>query len=239
MAFDTEANDTLVVFDFDDTIVEDSVEYVAMNVAPWGLVNSLLQRRQKCWSQTMDYIMGELHQAGFGREAIMERVLKMEAFSGIVSFLTKMRQRSDLDLMVLSGANTLLINAYLSNIGLKDVFKAIVANNAHFDDCGRMRVTPYHIHQCQRCNDLCKGTVLKEILMKGNYKRVVYIGDGANDVCPTMCLSKDDHVVARELFPLAMTLSKYAEDGHPIQAAVHTVDFKSDHVELLLFSLVQ
>lgn len=233
---------TLMVFDFDDTIVENSVEYIAMNVAPFELVSKLLRDSNystKPWAETADFVMGELHKAGFEKEAIMDRVLTMEAFNGMVEFLKKSRSRPDLELMVLSGANTLMIDAYLSHIGLKDAFTRIIANNAHFDDNGRMRVSCYHAHQCPNCLGLCKGTVLRELLLEGSYQRVVYVGDGSNDVCPTTtCLSEGDHVVARELFPLASRLNKLARNGHPIRATVHTADFTTDQVEPLLSSIV-
>ena len=232
---------TLMVFDFDDTIVENSVEYSAMCVAPYELVNKLLADSNcssKPWAETADFVMGELHKAGLDKEAIMERVLAMEAFNGMVEFLKKTRSRRDLELMVLSGANTLMVDAYLSHVGLKDAFTRIIANNAHFDDNGRMHVSCYHVHQCPNCLGLCKGTILREILREGSYQRVVYVGDGSNDVCPSTCLSEGDHVVARELFPLATRLSKLANNGRPIRATVHTADFKSDQVERLLSSLV-
>ena len=232
---------TLIVFDFDDTIVESSVEYIAMNVAPYEFVNKLLQDSNFGsipWADIADFVMGEIHKAGFKKEAIMERVLTMEAFNGMVEFLKKSRSRPDLELIVLSGANTLMIDAYLSHIGLKDAFTKIIANNAHFDDNGCMHVSKYHVHQCPNCLCLCKGTILRELLLKGSYQRVVYVGDGNNDVCPSTCLSEGDHVVAREQFPLASRLSKLARNGHPIRATVHTADFKSDQVEPLLSSLV-
>ena len=231
---------TLFVFDFDDTVVEGSTECMAMEVAPPLMVHQLwLQKDTVSWPETVDYVMGELHRAGYGREAVLGQVLQMKVFAGVLAVMKKIRSCPHTDMMVLSEANTALISAYLDKIGLRDTFLHVIANPGHFDDSGCLHVKRYHIHQCHRCPGLCKGTVLRGLLAEGNYGCVVFVGDGSNDVCPSTELSERDHIVARELFPLAETLKGADKKGLVIKAHVHTVDFdKSDVLESLLTSLL-
>ena len=234
---------TLFVFDFDDTTVEGSTEYEATKAAPPAMVHRWWYTVN--WSEIddyvgyVDYVMGELHRAGYGREAVLGQVLQMKVFAGVLAVMKKIRSCPHTDMMVLSGANTALINAYLDKIGLRDAFLHVIANLGHFDDSGCLHVKRYHIHQCHRCPGLCKGTVLRGLLAEGNYGCVVFVGDGSNDVCPSTELSERDHIVARELFPLAETLKGADKKGLVIKAHVHTVDFdKSNVLESLLTSLL-
>ena len=56
---------------------------------------------------------------------------------------------------------------------------------------------------------------------------IVYIGDGSNDVCPSLSLSSNDVVVARKGFPLA----KHVNDSGLLKATLHVVDFNEELVE--------
>lgn len=230
---------TLVVFDCDDTLVEGSVEFHAITIAPDDLVETLTTMiDEKDSPETMDCAMGELYRNGHGRQAILERVSSMYVYPEMVDVVEKIRKRQDVDMILLSGANDVMINAILGKVGILDAFKRVITNPAHFDDNGRLHITSYHTHDCTDCAGLCKGAILREILSKGSYQRVIFVGDGDNDVCPSKCLSERDHVIARELYPLAEELSELANNSRPIGATVHTADFKSDEVEQILFSLL-
>ena len=230
---------TLVVFDCDDTLVEGSVEFHAVSIASDDLVETLTtMMNEKDCPETMDYAMGELHRNGHGRDEILKRVSTMYVFPEMVNVVEKMRKRQDVDLVLLSGANDVMINAILDKVGIKNAFKRVITNLAHFNDHGRLHIAPYHAHNCTDCVGLCKGTILREILLEGSYQCVIFVGDGDNDVCPSMRLSEGDHVIARELYPLAARLSDLCSNGRPIKATVHTADFKSVEVEQILFSLL-
>ena len=227
----------LVVFDCDETLVEGTVEFQAVTVASDDLVDRLAtMMNEKDCPETMDSVMGEIHRAGHGKEEILESVSSMYVFPEMVAVIEKIRDRRDVDIMLLSGANDVLVKCILSKIGIWSAFKRVITNYAHFDEHERLRISAYHVHDCETCTGICKGTILREIL--SSYQRVIYVGDGDNDVCPAMALSVDDHVIAREFFPLATRLSDYSKSGCSINASVHTVDFKSDEVESLLLSLL-
>lgn len=76
-------------------------------------------------------------------------------------------------------------------------------------------------HGCPLCPaNLCKGAELRRLrfgaagghhaaqqLCSGSYGRIVYAGDGANDICPALSLGPSDVVLARA----GEALAKYAE----------------------------
>mmetsp|Transcript_12348 Transcript_12348/g.22313 ORF Transcript_12348/g.22313 Transcript_12348/m.22313 type:complete len:88 (+) Transcript_12348:626-889(+) len=68
-----------------------------------------------------------------------------------------------------------------------------------------------------RCR--CKGKVLDEILMTFERRpKVVYVGDGFNDLCPSLRLKKNELICARQGFSLARHLKSgnYVVDARVI-----------------------
>lgn len=92
------------------------------------------------------------------------------------------------------------------------------------------RATP---HSCKLCPaNLCKGEELAAIQGSGRYRRIVYAGDGANDICPALALREGDVLLARA----GHALARYAEAAagsaggvQPVRAQVH---FWSNHDQL-------
>ncbi len=79
-------------------------------------------------------------------------------------------------------------------------------------------VRPWHSgepHGCSSCPpNLCKGLEVRAIRASGVYRRVVYAGDGGDDVCAALCLGAGDVVLARAGHPLARYLAR-ARAGEP------------------------
>ncbi|KAF6263588.1 putative phosphatase-domain-containing protein [Scenedesmus sp. NREL 46B-D3] len=88
-------------------------------------------------------------------------------------------------------------------------------------------------HNCPRCpSNLCKGAELRRLrfgasstnhdaqqLCSGSYGRIVYAGDGANDICPALSLGPNDVVLARAGEALAMYAVAAAQDSSVQQLA--------------------
>ena len=76
-------------------------------------------------------------------------------------------------------------------------------------------------HNQDWCNisnkNLCKGHVLTEYINKRKsddgiaFSKVSYVGDGNNDICPSLKLSQNDRVFARKDFPLHKALNNNSE----------------------------
>lgn len=87
-------------------------------------------------------------------------------------------------------------------------------------------------HGCGLCpENLCKGRELSAIQQQQLYDRIVYAGDGANDICPALQLRKGDVLLARAGHALAEYVAAAREDSslRQVEAAVH---FWEDHAQL-------
>lgn len=104
--------------------------------------------------------------------------------------------------MILSDCNTAVINYVLKENNIYDLFDKIITNNGSYDKNGIMHVEGYHDKQhsykCPKCPwNLCKGSEISKIDLN-KYKKVYYVGDGTNDICPTLHLREKDIVCARK-----------------------------------------
>jgi 2,3-diketo-5-methylthio-1-phosphopentane phosphatase len=96
-------------------------------------------------------------------------------------------------------------------------------------------------HCCPICPaNLCKGKEVAELRKRAPYKRIIYLGDGANDLCPALNLRSGDAVLARRGFPLDTLLEKalqndgkHTPDGRSVSAQVHTWESHAQMLELV------
>lgn len=82
-------------------------------------------------------------------------------------------------------------------------------------------------HGCRLCpSSLCKGAELAAIQSTRQYKRVVFCGDGANDICPATRLGEKDVVLARRGHALGNYVQNapHTPGAAPIVAQVHLWD---------------
>ncbi|KAG3164938.1 hypothetical protein PI126_g4867 [Phytophthora idaei] len=104
---------------------------------------------------------------------------------------------------IVSDSSVFGVRSFLEHHDLADRVSEVVANPTHFEDGGKvLRVRPYqgdHVapHGCRSCsNNLCKGVVLERVLQQHRYSRVLCVGGGAEDFCPSTKLAVDDVVFA-------------------------------------------
>lgn len=95
------------------------------------------------------------------------------------------------------------------------------------------------VHHALTWESVCaQGQELERLRSQHLYQRIVYCGDGANDLCPALSLTPSDVVLARRGHALAALIAERAqrdedEDGRVV-AQMHLWD---DHSQLC--SLVQ
>ena len=144
---------------------------------------------------------------------------------------------------ILSDSNTIYIDTVLRAHQLQDVFSHIATNHAHYEPDGGgvsddsnggsaagtlMHILPYQDptrpHSCTHCPvNLCKGSVLNEwVAQRGGrggegVHKIIYIGDGDGDFCPTLCLEKGDVICCRENWALH---EKIVAAGDAVSAVV-------------------
>ncbi|KAK0597493.1 hypothetical protein LWI29_025860 [Acer saccharum] len=204
------AEKIVAVFDFDKTIIDlDSDNWVVDELGGTELFNQLLPTMP--WNSLMDRMMKELHSQGKTIEDI-EEVLKLVPIHPRIIPAIKSAHALGCELRILSDANMFFIETILNHLGLKDYFSEINTNPSFVDEEGRLRILPYHdfttsSHGCSLCPpNMCKGLIIERIqaslAKEGDKKKMIYLGDGSGDYCPSLKLKEDDHVMPRKSFPL-------------------------------------
>ncbi|GAB2269283.1 hypothetical protein Dimus_004208 [Dionaea muscipula] len=229
----------VVVFDFDKTIIEvDSDNWVVDELGFTDLFNRLLPTMP--WNSLMDTMMTEMHKRGITINDIV-KVLNRIPIHPRVILAIKSAYAAGCELRIVSDANRLFIETILNNLGLRDYFKEINTNPGYVDAEGRLRILPYHdftkcSHGCSNLcpPNMCKGAIIERILSEEEKKRVIYLGDGTGDYCPSLRLRAGDHVMPRKNFPLWDLICK---NPKLITAKIHEWT-DGEELELILLHLV-
>ena len=86
--------------------------------------------------------------------------------------------------------------------GMTDIFQEIMTNPAEFKDSGLLEINRRILasdakqHSCKvGCSaNMCKGEELEAFLERkggrSTYDKIIYVGDGSNDFCPLLRLTK-------------------------------------------------
>ena len=238
---------TLFVFDFDLTLVDDNTDTWIMSICPELQIRENLRSFRKqfgCWTDLMDHIFS-LISPHTTEQDILGHMCQLRLYEQATKAVTAVRDCPNSEAIIISDANTIFIECILKECGIREVIKEVFSNPAQFEPDGRLRVQRYHSHSCGTCAhspNLCKGSVLEEYLNTNpGYEKVVFVGDGRGDFCPSLSLREQDVVVCREGFPLAKLLSNViasvpsaSQSGQNdnegtssfnCKASVHVVDF--------------
>jgi len=215
----------LIFFDFDETLVDETSDDMVVQAAPGGVLPGWLKDtyRPSRYNEYMQRVLAYLAEQGVTESTIRSIIEKIPACPGILALLRFIQSRParDFEVVCLSDANTYFIDAWLTNAGVRPLFLRVFSNPAQFDhrDGGQLRMKPFHAHECQRCpSNMCKAVVVREYLTRRvrerggrPYQRVLYVGDGANDFCPSVTLSPRDIAFPRRDFPMHRLIREMAE----------------------------
>ncbi|XP_041943177.1 probable phosphatase phospho1 [Alosa sapidissima] len=217
MAVPGEGGRFLVVFDFDETLVNESSDDAVVRTAPGQVLPDWLRAsyREGRYNEQMQRVLAYLAQQGVTESAIRAEIQRIPETPGLSALLDFLRAHArHFDCAVISDANSYFIEAWLQQAGARQLFLEIFTNPAHFDTSGRLVLAPCHAHSCPRCPDnMCKQRILRDFLSRRSvqrrrpYQRVFYVGDGANDVCPCLALDTQDVAFARRDFPMHRLLT--------------------------------
>ncbi|XP_029942727.1 probable phosphatase phospho1 isoform X2 [Salarias fasciatus] len=203
----------LVLFDFDETIICESSDDAVLRALPGQQLPAWLRSsyREGHYNEFMQKVLAYMAEQGVSRASIHASVERIPPNPGLLRLFQYLRSHQrDFELVVLSDANTYFIESWLEHAGVRQLFTKIFTNPASFDESGRLVLLPFHSHSCPRCPDnMCKQAVLREYLSSRQaerggapFQRVFYVGDGANDVCPSLALGPRDTAFPRRGFPM-------------------------------------
>ncbi|KAK9228729.1 hypothetical protein WN944_021684 [Citrus x changshan-huyou] len=201
--------DIVVVFDFDKTIIDcDSDNWVVDELHATELFNQLLPTMP--WNSLMGRMMEELHAQGKTIEDIVEVLKRAPIHPSIISAI-KAAHDLGCDLKIVSDANVFFIETILKHHGIWELFSEINTNSSFVDEEGRLKIFPHHdftksSHACSTniCPpNMCKGVVIEKIQESmSKEKKIIYIGDGTGDFCPSLKLKQTDYIMPRKNFPV-------------------------------------
>ncbi|XP_069011628.1 probable phosphatase phospho1 [Embiotoca jacksoni] len=203
----------LVLFDFDETIICESSDDAVVRALPDQQLPAWLKNsyREGHYNEHMQKVLAYMAEQNVSEESIRSAVEKIPPTPGLLNLLWYLqRHLQDFELVVVSDANKYFIETWLEHARVRHHFTKIFTNPASFDATGRLLLLPYHSHSCSRCPDnMCKQVILREYLAvrqkeRGGvpFHRVFYIGDGANDICPSLALGSQDTAFPRRDFPM-------------------------------------
>lgn len=233
----------LVAIDFDHTLIDCNIDAKIKTLTRNSELPEHIEKLSKDHNEWTVY-MAELFKYLFKNNVTEEDYKKCLAetplVEGMQELLLQMYESGECEIIILSDANSFFIDYVLEYNKLSKVISKVFTNPAEFSEEGCLQIKKFQeSNDCSRCPDnLCKGFILKnytaEKLAEGQYfYRILYIGDGANDVCPALKLTANDYVFARVGFRLLRSLEKMPardvkstivpwENGHDIKKALMT-----------------
>nr|CAD7198169.1 unnamed protein product [Timema douglasi] len=169
--------------------------------------------------------------------AVVESIPSVPGLEDVLRFL----ENNGAEVIFISDANSVFIQDWLDAHKLSHTVRRIFTNPAHYDKDGCLQVEDYHVQDtCQlSTHNLCKGRILEEYVRERaeqgiHFSRIVYVGDGENDMCPSLRLSEKDLTFPRERFSFhKMIISNVDGHGKKIKAGVHPWSTGKDIINVL------
>lgn len=221
---------TLVVFDFDYTIVDDNSDTWVIRSTPEQTLPDWLKKSYERgrWTEYMARVLTYIGDQSVQPEhmrAVMESIPFTDGMIELLTFISE--NKKDIDCIIISDSNSVFIDWVLHASGLKSAIDDVFTNPASIDARGYVNVRCFHAHDCQQCPvNLCKRRVLHDFREKQaqadvHYERICYIGDGGNDFCPVRELKEGDIAMPRKGFTLEKLLCKaISEDSEALHAKI-------------------
>ncbi|XP_019379189.1 PREDICTED: phosphoethanolamine/phosphocholine phosphatase [Gavialis gangeticus] len=201
----------LLIFDFDETIVNENSDDSVIRAAPGqelpehirqtfqeGFYNEYMQR-------VFEY-MGDQGVKMLDYKTVYENIPLSPGMLELFQFLSK--NQDQFEIILISDANMFGIECALREAGCYSLFRKIFSNPSGFDKRGYLTLGPYHSHKCLQCPaNMCKRKILTEYLSERaqegvEFEKAFYVGDGANDFCPSMALTSTDVAFPRKGYPM-------------------------------------
>ncbi|OBS70954.1 hypothetical protein A6R68_00511 [Neotoma lepida] len=175
----------LLVFDFDNTIIDENSDTWIVQCAPNKKLPVELQDsyQKGFWTEFMGRVFKYLGDEGVKEDEMRRAVTSMPFTSGMLELFTFLRKNKDkFDCIIISDSNSVFIDWVLEAANFHDVFDNVFTNPAAFDNSGRLTVKHCHAHSCNRCpKNLCKTAVLTEFVDKQLQKGEAMIAGGVVD----------------------------------------------------------
>ncbi|XP_077555265.1 pyridoxal phosphate phosphatase PHOSPHO2-like isoform X2 [Haemaphysalis longicornis] len=230
----------LVVFDFDFTIIDDNSDVYIQKLAPNGELPPEIKEpyNQNGWTPFMRGVFHFLYDSQVQPDDILDCLLEIKFVDGIIDLLKQLHKTGVFELIIISDSNSVFIEHIMQASGVRPLVHEIFTNYAFFDANGCLQISEYHMQNwCKLSSvNLCKGSIMEEYLERRrkqgvHFDTVSYVGDGNNDLCPSLRLRPCDFIFARAGYKLAKILNK---DPDRAKAKLHIWHTGLDIANVLL-----
>lgn len=221
----------LVAFDFDHTIIEANSDIVIRKLIPNNEIPDDIKHlyRSDGWTTYMQEIFKILHRIGISKEKVIQTCHTFEETNGMINLITELKKTLGADIIIISDSNSVFIEEWLKYHNLSRHIDRVYTNPAKFNEEGLLTIQKYHKQDWCKLStkNLCKGYILEsyikeQIVKKGCYNVVAYVGDGKNDLCPILKLRSVDHCFPRIGYTLMNSINEVqASKTQLIQAKIH------------------
>lgn len=220
----------LLVFDFDETIINENSDDSIVRAAPGQALPEHIRQsfHEGFYNEYMQRVLAYMGDQGVKMgdfKAVYENIPLSPGMSDLFQFLSKNHEL--FEIILISDANMFGIESKLRAAGFYSLFRKIFSNPSSFDKRGYFTLGPYHSHKCLDCPaNMCKRKILTEYLAERaqeevEFERVFYVGDGANDFCPSVTLTSADVAFPRKGYPMhQMTQEMEKKQPGTFQATV-------------------
>lgn len=203
----------LIVFDFDETIVDCNSDSWIHQLAPNKRIPDHIEYRHgQDYFRHVQSVLTYLHENKVTEQDYIKCLSTMPSVPGMIETLitTLGKKPEKYDMVILSDANSFFISSYLKAKSIDNLFSTVLTNPARFTTDGQLLIDEYHVqtHCSMSARNLCKGEALTNFIGKRMldhntvYTCINYVGDGENDLCPSTRLSTRDRVFPREGYSL-------------------------------------
>lgn len=237
----------LLIFDMDNTILKETTDYEVIKLLSKSSLDTVTEPWQN-WAKYMQQVYKKMKEESISLDKVRDSVVKIELNEGFFEIFEMIRTNRDkFETLIISGANTLYIKWVLEHYKIEDLFDKCFSNIAEPDEECLIRISPNHVHECPVClHDLsqCKKKVIEDYLLSkqinpktvsDHYTRIIYVGDGENDYCPSTLLTSNDLLFPREDYALfKMVCEKVpGENLRKLNCVIHSWKNGTSIVEIL------
>ena len=208
----------LAVFDFDMTIKQFAPGFTCQglsNLFPNQKIPSEILdiKKEMRWDDFSKYLIEKINQQlKMTKKDIIDSVANdgelITGMDKLIKFLSK-----DHDIIIISGCNVEFIKIFLENYNLLEFITDIFSKPSTITECGKILISPLPKEWGEFCKitnrKFCKAAVLQYFLKDRNYDKILYIGDGENDLCPALNLSAKDLVCPRKGYKLDTKIKEF------------------------------
>ena len=206
------AKKTLLIFDFDKTILnDDSFGHIILNTLTKEELQIIYNNRNENWVDGYNYALKQLKSHGITKEKFNEMLNQISLTQGMSDLFNYIKEKKEnYDSIILSSNYEYVIKYILNKNNIIDIFLDIITNpsrEANQDEKEQfIYVLKKQEHNCKICNPCsCKKNEFKEFCNKhdmNNYDKVIFICDGFNDFCLAVDLGENDITLMRKNFAL-------------------------------------